>query len=99
MVVRPFADRDRDVVVALWQACGLITAPNDPREDMQLAQRTQPELFLVGEDDGTVVATAMAGFDGGSTISPSRRTGRGAASAGRCWPQWKRRSGRAAVPS
>lgn len=37
---------------------------NDPRKDIHRKLTVQPELFLVGELGGAVVATAMAGYDG-----------------------------------
>ena len=63
-LVRPFADGDEDAVVALWQAAGLTRPWNDPRRDIARKKQVQRELFLVAEDDGTVVGTAMAGYDG-----------------------------------
>jgi ribosomal protein S18 acetylase RimI-like enzyme len=51
-------------VVELWQRCGLTRDWNDPRKDIQRKLTTQPELFLVGEVGGSIVASAMAGYDG-----------------------------------
>lgn len=51
-------------MIALWQACGLIRPWNNPVLDIQRKLLVQPELFLVGELDGRIVASAMAGFDG-----------------------------------
>jgi ribosomal protein S18 acetylase RimI-like enzyme/AcrR family transcriptional regulator len=62
--IRPFRASDTDAVVALWQACGLTRPWNDPRKDIARKLTTQPELFLVAEGDGTLVGTAMAGYDG-----------------------------------
>jgi ribosomal protein S18 acetylase RimI-like enzyme len=53
-----------DEVVALWQATGLTRPWNDPRADIARKLSVQPELFLVGEEQGSVVATAMGGYDG-----------------------------------
>ena len=64
MHVRPFRPSDTESVVRLWEACGLVRTWNDPRRDIQRKLATQPELFLVGEDSGTVIASVMAGFDG-----------------------------------
>ena len=63
-LVRPFADDDEDAVVALWAAAGLTRPWNDPHRDIARKKRVQRELFLVAEDDGAVVGTAMAGYDG-----------------------------------
>ncbi len=62
--IRPFRPEDREAVVALWQRCGLLRPWNDPRKDIARKQRVQPELFLVGTVDRTVVAAVMAGYEG-----------------------------------
>lgn len=62
--LRPFADADEDAVVALWHAAGLTRPWNDPHQDVARKKRVQRELFLVAEDEGVVVGTAMAGYDG-----------------------------------
>ena len=66
MKIRAFDTADEDAVVALWEACGLTRPWNDPHRDIARKLTTQPDLFLVGtgEDDGSVIATAMIGFDG-----------------------------------
>lgn len=51
-------------MVRLWSECDLVRPWNDPHKDVQRKLTVQPELFLVGLVDGTLVATAMAGFDG-----------------------------------
>jgi ribosomal protein S18 acetylase RimI-like enzyme len=62
--VRSFADDDEDAVVALWTAAGLNRPWNDPHRDIARKKQVQRELFLVAEDGGAVVGTAMAGYDG-----------------------------------
>ena len=64
MELRPFSPADEGAVIELWQRCALTRPWNDPRKDIQRKLTTQPELFLVGELEGTVVATVMAGYDG-----------------------------------
>jgi len=64
LVIRPFAKADEAAVVALWRAAGLTRPWNDPHADIRRKLAVQPELFLVGELDREVVATAMAGYDG-----------------------------------
>jgi ribosomal protein S18 acetylase RimI-like enzyme len=51
-------------VVALWRACGLTRPWNDPHKDIARKRVVQREMFLVGELEGRVIATAMAGYDG-----------------------------------
>jgi ribosomal protein S18 acetylase RimI-like enzyme len=80
-LVRPFADGDEDAVVALWQAAGLTRPWNDPRRDIARKKQVQRELFLVAEDAGAVVGTAMAGYDGHRgwvyylAVAPDRQRG------------------------
>ncbi|HEY2643980.1 MAG TPA: GNAT family acetyltransferase [Galbitalea sp.] len=64
MLIRAFESRDSDAVVELWHQCGLTRPWNDPHKDIARKLTTQPELFLVAEDDGEVIGSAMIGFDG-----------------------------------
>lgn len=64
MHIRPFETRDEDAVIALWQQCGLTRPWNDPRRDIARKLAEQPELFLVGTIDASVMASAMAGYEG-----------------------------------
>ncbi len=64
MQIRPYQSSDEPSVVALWQECGLTRPWNDPRKDIARKLRVQPELFLVGTQEGELIATAMAGYEG-----------------------------------
>lgn len=64
MHIRPFQPTDEAAVIDLWQRCELTRPWNDPHQDIQRKLNVQPELFLLGEIDGKVVASVMAGFDG-----------------------------------
>jgi ribosomal protein S18 acetylase RimI-like enzyme len=65
MLIRPFQPpSDEPQVVELWQRCGLTRPWNDPRKDIARKMRVNPEMFLVGEVDGKIVATVMAGYEG-----------------------------------
>ena len=64
MLIRPFQWEDTDRVIQLWIECGLTRPWNDPRKDIERKLTVQPDLFLVAEADGDVIATAMIGFDG-----------------------------------
>ena len=61
---RPFRESDEAAVIALWNACGLVMAHNDPEKDIRRKLRVNPEWFLVGEEKGIVLATCMVGYDG-----------------------------------
>lgn len=64
MRIRAFERSDTEAVVALWQRAGLTRPWNDPHKDIERKLQVQPELFLVAEDNGRLVGTAMAGYDG-----------------------------------
>jgi ribosomal protein S18 acetylase RimI-like enzyme len=64
MQIRPFLDSDEAAVIALWEAAGLTRSWNDPHKDIERKRRVQPEGFLVGTVDGTVMASVMVGYDG-----------------------------------
>ena len=64
MKIRGFVEDDTQAVIDLWSRCGLLRPWNDPRKDIARKLLLQRELFLVGERDGRVVATAMAGYEG-----------------------------------
>lgn len=65
LTVRRFQSGDEEAVAKLW----LRVFPDDPpwnAPNVIIASklRVQPDLFLVGEMDGQVVGTVVAGFDG-----------------------------------
>ncbi len=62
--VRTFDRADEAAVVALWEACRLTRPWNDPRKDIARKLTVQPELFLVGVEDGALIASVMAGYEG-----------------------------------
>lgn len=64
MQIRPFQPADEAAVIALWKSCGLVVPQNNPAADIARKLRVNPELFLVGEVEGTVVASCMAGYEG-----------------------------------
>jgi len=80
MRIRRYDASDEEQVIRLWQ----ISFPNDPprNEPRSVIQRklaVDPELFLVGESSGRVIATALGGYDGFRgwvyhlAITPERR--------------------------
>jgi ribosomal protein S18 acetylase RimI-like enzyme len=82
MHIRPFEPKDEEAVVSLWRRCDLVRSWNDPRKDIRRKLGVRPDMFLVGEVDGRVVATVMAGFEGHrgwlnylAVDPPNRRTG------------------------
>ncbi len=64
MQIRSYKKLDEASLITLWEQCGLIRAWNDPKKDIDRKLKIQPELFLVGEIDGELIASAMAGYEG-----------------------------------
>jgi ribosomal protein S18 acetylase RimI-like enzyme len=64
MNIRTFQETDTDAVIALWQACDLVRPWNDPHKDIQRKLEVGRELFLVGEVEGVLMASAMGGYEG-----------------------------------
>ncbi|VVS91989.1 GNAT family acetyltransferase [Desulfoluna spongiiphila] len=64
MNIRCFTSSDAQQVVALWQECGLTVPWNDPQKDIERKLSVEADLFLVGELEGRIMASAMGGYDG-----------------------------------
>ena len=64
MTIRPFEIEDSDAIINLWRECVLVVPWNNPQRDIERKMQVQPELFFVGEMDGRIVATVMAGYEG-----------------------------------
>ena len=64
MILRAARPSDREAVVALWEAAGLTRPWNDPRADFDLALATATSTVLLAEQDGAIIGSVMAGFDG-----------------------------------
>ena len=64
MKIRSFELTDEEAVVQLWLQCGLTVPHNDPRKDIRRKLKVNPEWFLIGEMNGQVVSTCMAGYEG-----------------------------------
>ena len=64
MRICPFELSDQKAVIDLWRCTNLLRPWNDPVKDIARKYKFQPELFIVGEVDRRVVASAMIGYDG-----------------------------------
>jgi ribosomal protein S18 acetylase RimI-like enzyme len=64
LMIRQYQEDDEQEVINLWFECNLVVPHNNPRRDIERKLQVDPELFLVGEFDGRVVATCMAGYEG-----------------------------------
>lgn len=64
MKIRPYRSYDQDEVIQLWLDCGLVVPHNHPARDIERKLGVNPEWFLVGELDGGIIASCMAGYEG-----------------------------------
>ncbi len=64
MNIRGFQVKDTEAVIRLWQDCGLLTSQNDPYKDIERKIKVNPELFLIGETEGKIIASVMGGYEG-----------------------------------
>ena len=65
LTIRPYAVSDEAAVIRLWrQVFPDNPSWNEPKADIERKLGCQRELFLVGDLEGRIVATVMAGFDG-----------------------------------
>src|SRR5262249_44952035 len=64
MICRSFRMSDYDAVVALWHAAGLEIGISDTKDAIVHRLERDPDLFVVGEEDGSVVAAVLGCYDG-----------------------------------
>lgn len=65
MHIRPYKHPvDLQPVIDLWIKCELTRPWNNPEKDIVRKLKVNPELFLVGEIDGKIIATVMGGYEG-----------------------------------
>jgi ribosomal protein S18 acetylase RimI-like enzyme len=64
LTIRSYVREDQDAVVDLWKCCGLVRPNNDPYKDIARKLKVRPDLFLVGEVNHKLVASAMIGYEG-----------------------------------
>ena len=64
LLIRPYQTEDEDALVTLWKMCELTVPWNNPHKDIARKLQVQPELFLVGILDNSLIATVMGGYEG-----------------------------------
>lgn len=64
MQIQVFAEQYRQALIALWTECGLVVPQNDPNKDIDRKLQVGADLFLLGVEDGEVVASVMGGYEG-----------------------------------
>ena len=61
---RKFRKSDSKEVIKLWEKCKLIVPWNDPLKDINRKLSIKDNLFIIGEINKNIIASAMAGYDG-----------------------------------
>ena len=61
---RKFKKTDTEAVINLWETCKLVVDWNDPLKDIKRKLSIKDNLFIIGEINKKIIATAMAGYDG-----------------------------------
>ena len=61
---RKFKKTDTEAVINLWDTCKLVVPWNDPLKDIKRKLSIKDNLFIIGEINKKIIATAMAGYDG-----------------------------------
>ncbi|HHP7243722.1 MAG TPA: GNAT family acetyltransferase [Elainellaceae cyanobacterium] len=64
VLIRPYHLADQKAVIDLWKTCNLTVPWNDPKQDIERKCQVNPEWFLVGDNQGDVIATCMVGYEG-----------------------------------
>ncbi|MEE8541112.1 MAG: GNAT family acetyltransferase [Desulfobacterales bacterium] len=64
MKIRKYQTEDQEMIIDLWERCGLVAPQNNPHKDIERKLKVNPEWFLVGELNGRIIATCMAGYEG-----------------------------------
>jgi hypothetical protein len=64
LAIRPFKQKDRNALIALWEACGLTRPWNPPNRDIDYCLKSKHGAILIGDIDGAMVASVMVGHDG-----------------------------------
>jgi GNAT superfamily N-acetyltransferase len=64
MLVRAYAATDFAALTALWDACGISIAYNDPVRDIQRMLASRECQLFVGADGGRLIGSIMVGHEG-----------------------------------
>lgn len=62
--IEEMASDERQVIIALWERCGLTRPWNDPEADVALALKSGNATVLVAREGENIVGAAMTGHDG-----------------------------------
>jgi ribosomal protein S18 acetylase RimI-like enzyme len=62
--IRAAAPEDLDTVLAFWKTAAEGTSISDDRDGVERLVARDPEALILAEQDGELVGTVIAGFDG-----------------------------------
>ncbi|MFE2691286.1 GNAT family N-acetyltransferase, partial [Streptomyces mirabilis] len=62
--IRAATPEDLGTVLAFWKVAAEGTSISDDRDGVELLVAHDPEALILAEDDGELVGTVVAGFDG-----------------------------------
>ena len=62
--IRSFWLKDEAPLIKLWERCELVVAWNDPSKDISRKFQLDPEGFLLGWHDNSLIASVMVGYEG-----------------------------------
>jgi ribosomal protein S18 acetylase RimI-like enzyme len=62
--IQTFRMEDREALLALWEACGILSWDPTPKTTIHKKVSHSPGGFLVGRADGKLVASLIVGYDG-----------------------------------
>ena len=64
LTYRKFKKTNTEAEIILWKTCKLVVDWNDPLKDIKRKLSVKDNLFIIGEINKKIIATAMAGYDG-----------------------------------
>ncbi|HVR88826.1 MAG TPA: GNAT family N-acetyltransferase [Candidatus Limnocylindria bacterium] len=64
MDIRAYRDGDGDRLRTFWLACGVKIRPGDDDASLRAFATRNPDLFILAEEHGHLVGSALAGWDG-----------------------------------
>ncbi len=64
LIVRPCAAQECERVLALWRRADAVPSATDTLDEVRRLVREHPGSVLVAEDEGALLGTVIAGWDG-----------------------------------
>ena len=64
MELRAYGEGDGDRLRTFWLACGIKIRPGDDDASLRVFAARNPDLFILAEENGHLVGSALAGWDG-----------------------------------